>query len=57
MSNSERAKERRLKRAHLSKNQRDILTEQHAGDKEGAKKPPRAERDKNLAEKLGLIKQ
>ena len=57
MGNSERAKQRRLKRAHLSKHQRDIMAKQHNGDKEGVKKPPRVERDKNLAEKLGLVKQ
>jgi len=57
MSNSARGKERRLKRAHLSKHQRDIMAKQHNGDIQGAKKPPRAERDKNLAEKLGLGKQ
>ena len=56
MSNSESAKQRRLKRAHLSKHQRDIMAKQHNGDIQGAKKPPRVERDKNLAEKLGLVK-
>jgi len=54
MSNSQRAKARRLRRKHLTKHQRDIMTRQHFGDKEGLKKPPRAERDKILAEKLGL---
>ncbi len=57
MSNSKRAKERRLRRSKLNKHQRDIMAKQHHGDKVGAKKPPRAERDKNLAEKLGLVKQ
>ena len=57
MSNSERAKERRLHRSKLNKHQRGILAKQHDGDKEGAKKPTRVERDKNLAEKLGLVKQ
>ena len=55
MSNSVRAKERRLKRAHLSKHQRDIMAKQHNGDIQGANKPPQAESDMDLAKKLGLI--
>lgn len=54
MSNSERAKRRRQRRSKVNKHQRDIMANQHAGDREGAKKPPRAESDKALAQKLGF---
>ena len=33
MSNSERAKRRRLKRKHMTKHQRSIMASQHFGDK------------------------
>ena len=54
MSNSQRAKERRQHRSKLDKHQRGILASQHAGDRNGAKKPPRSESDKTLAQKLGF---
>ena len=54
MSNSQRAKDRRLKRKRMSKHQRDIMGKQHFGDEQGARKPSKADRDKSLAAKLGL---
>jgi len=54
MSNSERAKKRRQRRSSSTKHQRTIMANQHAGDREGAKKPSRAESDKTLAQKLGF---
>jgi len=57
LSNSMRVKERRLKRKHLSKYQRNMMARQHTGDINGRNKPPKAERDKSLAARLGLNKQ
>ena len=57
MSNSQRAKERREHRSKLGKRQRDIMAKQHFGDANPSKRQDQADRDKNLAEKLGLIKQ
>ena len=57
MSNSQRAKERRQHRSRIDKRQRDIMAKQHNGDIQGANKPTQAERDKSLAEELGLVKQ
>jgi len=57
MSNSERAKKQRQRRSKLNKHQRTIMANQHAGDREAVKRPPRSESDKILAERLGFIKQ
>jgi len=57
MSNSKRAKERRQHRSKLNKHQCGIMAKQHFGDANSCKRQDQADRDKSLAEKLGLIKQ
>jgi len=54
MSNSKRAKERWLRRKHLTKHQRDIMASQHWGDSWGQRRKRQRESDKNLAALLGL---